>query len=58
MSKILVQSKPERFRRADIEFTREGVVLDTDKLKKEQLEAIKAEPMLVVSDATEKKAAK
>jgi hypothetical protein len=55
MSKILVQSKPERFRRAGIEFNRAGVELDTDELKKDQLEAIKSEPMLSVSEAKGKK---
>jgi len=56
MPKINVQSKPERFRRAGIEFTRAGVEVDTDKITKEQLEAIEAEPNLVV--AAEESAAK
>jgi hypothetical protein len=49
MPKITVKSKPERFRRAGIEFNRAGVELDTDKLKKGQLEAIQAEPNLVIA---------
>lgn len=58
MSKIIVKSKPESFRRAGFAFTREGVELDTAKLKKEQLEAIEAEPNLVVVPIEEKKADK
>jgi len=48
MPKFKVQSKPERFRRAGIEFTREGVELDSEKLTKEQIEAINAEPNLTI----------
>ncbi len=49
MSKITVKSKSDRgFRRAGIQFTREGVELDTSKLKKEQLDAIVNESALVV----------
>ena len=55
MSKIIVKSKPERgFRRAGITFTREGVELDTAKLKNGQLEEIEAEPNLVIVPAEEK----
>ncbi|MTI74723.1 MAG: hypothetical protein FH747_13875 [Stenotrophomonas sp.] len=55
MSKIIVKSKPERgFRRAGFHFTREGVELDTTKLKKGQLEEIEAEPNLVVIPTDEK----
>ena len=55
MSKIIVKSKAERgFRRAGFQFTREGVELDTSKLKKGVLEALQAEPNLVVSEAAEK----
>lgn len=46
--KIQVHSKPPRFRRAGIEFTREKRVLDTHDLTTEQLAAIEAETMLVV----------
>lgn len=49
MAKILVKSTTPRFRRAGIEFTREGVELDTAKLKKGELEAIENEPKLSVS---------
>lgn len=45
---ITVKSKPERLRRAGIEFTREGVELDPATLTEEQAEAINAEPLLVV----------
>lgn len=58
MSKIIVKSAPETFRRAGIAFNREGVVLDTADLSKEQLAAIKAEPNLVSADYTEPKADK
>lgn len=61
MSKITVQSKPAKgFRRAGIQFTRDGVELDTSKLKKADLEAIANEPNLVVvgeiESAAERKA--
>lgn len=48
MSLITIKSKPERLRRAGIEFNRTGVELDTDELTLEQVEAINAEPLLVV----------
>lgn len=49
--KIVVHSKPPRFRRAGVEFTHEKRLLDTDHLTAEQLAAIEAEPMLVVEHA-------
>lgn len=56
MSKIIVKSKSERgFRRAGYQFTREGVELDTSKLKKGALEELQAEPNLVVAEVTEDK---
>lgn len=56
MSKIIVKSKSERgFRRAGIQFTREGVELDTSKLKKGVLEDLQAEPNLVVAELVEEK---
>lgn len=59
MSKINVKSKsPNGFRRAGIHFTREGVELDTGKLKAEQLEAITNEPNLVVVGDVETKEAR
>lgn len=59
MAKVKIQSKPERFRRAGIEFTREGVEIDTAKLTKNQIELINNEPMLtVVDESTELKAGK
>jgi len=45
---ILVKSKTERFRRAGIEFTREGIELDPADLTEAQAEAINGEPNLVV----------
>ena len=56
MSKIIVKSKSERgFRRAGFQFTREGVELDTSKLKKGVLEDLQAEPNLVVAEVVEEK---
>jgi hypothetical protein len=52
--KINVHSKREGFRRAGIEFGKAPRTLDTDKLTKGQLEAIEAEPMLVVVAADAK----
>ena len=57
MSKIIVKSVADGFRRAGITFNREGVVLDSKELSAEQLAAIKAEPMLVVADYAEPKKA-
>lgn len=49
MSKITVKSKSANgFRRAGIQFTHDGVELDTSKLKKADLDAIANEPNLVV----------
>lgn len=45
---IVVKSKGERFRRAGIEFTRDGVEVDPAELTAEQAEAINNEPNLVV----------
>ena len=45
---ILVKSKPERFRRAGIAFTRDGVEIDPATLTDAQLAAIRAEPNLIV----------
>lgn len=51
MSKITVKSKsPNGFRRAGIQFNREGVDLDTQNLTEKQLEAIVTEPNLVISE--------
>lgn len=49
MPKITVKSKGARFRRAGIEFTREGVDLDIGKMKREHLDAILVEPNLIVT---------
>jgi hypothetical protein len=38
----------DSFRRADIGFTREGVMIDTDDLTEAQMQAINDEPLLVV----------
>lgn len=49
MSKITVKSKSAKgFRRAGIQFTHEGVELDTAKLKKADLDAIANEQNLVI----------
>ena len=49
MSKITVKSKSATgFRRAGIQFTHDGVELDTSKLKKADLDAIANEPNLVI----------
>lgn len=58
MSKIIVKSTIDGFRRGGHAFNREGVVLDTADLSKEQFAAIKAEPALVVADYVEPKAEK
>ena len=51
MSKqIIVKSTVDGFRRAGIGFNREGVVLTVSELSSEQLDAIKAEPKLIVGD--------
>lgn len=52
--KVQVTSKPERFRRAGLEFTREPREVE---VTAEQAEALRAEPMLVVAvvDGEEKK---
>jgi hypothetical protein len=50
MSKILVRSAREGFRRAGIAFTRAGITLDTRKLVDGQLAAIQAEPLLSVTE--------
>lgn len=52
MPKIVIKSRPERFRRAGFEFTRAGVELELEKLTKEQREALEAEPNLVIAAAT------
>jgi len=50
MPKIIVKSLVDGFRRGGIAFTREGVELDTADLTEQQLEAIKAEPKLVMAE--------
>jgi hypothetical protein len=49
MSQISVVSKPARFRRAGLDFTREPRVLDVAALSPEQLAALERETMLVVT---------
>lgn len=55
--KITVATAPgvTRFRRAGIEFGREPVELDADKLKKGVLDALRAEPRLIVREVEAKK---
>lgn len=45
---VRVRSKAERFRRAGIEFNRDGIDLDVGELTAEQIDAINAEPNLVI----------
>ena len=49
VEKIIVKSKSPTFRRAGIEFTRDGVELDPAELTPEQAEAISNEPNLVIA---------
>ena len=52
--KIIVKAKAEGgFYRAGLHFTREGTELDTGKLSKDALEAIRNEPNLVVIEPEE-----
>jgi hypothetical protein len=44
--KVLIKSADTRFRRAGIEFTRDGVEVDTDDLTEEQIQSINDEPRL------------
>lgn len=55
MTRIIVKSPREGFRRAGIAFSTAGTELDTDSLSKAQLAAIRADPGLLVSDAPEPK---
>lgn len=57
MSKIIVKSARDSFRRAGLAFTREGTTLDTKDLSKDQLKAIREEPALSVQDVQEKETA-
>lgn len=60
MSKIHVKTirNVERRRRAGMEFGREGIEIDTAKLRKEHLAAIKADPLLEVTNVDDDDAAK
>lgn len=49
MPKFNIKSKPERLRRAGVEFSRAGIEVDTDELSPEQVELIKSEPNLVIT---------
>lgn len=48
MPKFIVKSMRDGFRRGGIEWSREGVTIDTDELTESQLQAINDEPLLVV----------
>lgn len=48
MPKFIVKSMRDNFRRAGIEFNREGVAIDADELSEGQMQAINDEPLLVV----------
>lgn len=54
MSKIIVKSLTDGFRRAGIEFNKTGVTLDTGELTKVQLGAIHSDPSLLVSEVASK----
>lgn len=57
MSTLHVQSKQPSFRRAGFQFTdKEAVVLNTADLSKEQIQALKEEPALVVVETAGKPA--
>lgn len=47
--KVLIKSKPARFRRAGMEFTAAGVLLNLADLSADQQRILAAEPMLVYS---------
>ena len=47
--KVLIKSKPARFRRAGMEFTTAGVLLNLADLSADQQRILAAEPMLVYS---------
>ncbi|MEO8135543.1 MAG: HI1506-related protein [Betaproteobacteria bacterium] len=49
MSKVLIRSVGDSFRRAGIAFTREGQVFSREDLTDEQIEAISHEPRLFVT---------
>lgn len=48
--KLQIVAKTDSFRRAGIEFGAEAKLIDPDKLSKEQVEALKSEPRLVVTE--------
>lgn len=50
---LRVSSRRDSFRRAGFSFTRAEQVLYVDELSNDQVAAIKAEPMLMVSEAVE-----
>ncbi len=50
MPNIKVRSKVASFRRAGLQFTADGEVLNTDDLKPSQIKAIQAEPMLIIEE--------
>lgn len=61
MDKIRIASRGDHFRRAGLDFTREGRIFEPGELTPEQITAIAEEPQLIVSrvvDAGEKTDAK
>ncbi len=47
---LRISSKADGFRRAGLAFTREPIDVPLENLTKEQIAALKAEPMLVVAE--------
>lgn len=57
MDKIRIASRGDHFRRAGVDFTREGRIFEPGELTPAQIEAIAGEPQLIVSrvfDTSEK----
>lgn len=57
MDKIRIASRGDHFRRAGLDFTREGRIFEPGELTPEQIKAIAEEPQLIVSrvaDVSEK----
>ena len=52
---IVVTAKRDGFRRCGVSFSKEPTEIPNNKLKKEELEILKAEPMLTVEEVADKK---
>jgi hypothetical protein len=53
MQKVLIKSSAASFRRAGMEFTRDGVVVDVDALSDAQRAAIEGEPQISIGGVPE-----